>query len=148
MRVVFSNIARNTGSSSPVEVLMTCSTCDVAVCCSSASVSSRALLLGFEQPHVLDGDHRLVGESLQQLNVLVGERRDAVSGNHDCSHGGTVVQHGDREGGSIPDCCSDRERILAILCDVCDVDGDATQYRPARHASAARGHRIYPLQQI
>ena len=32
-------------------------------------------LLGLvEQPRVLDGDHGLVGEGLQQLNVMVGER--------------------------------------------------------------------------
>jgi hypothetical protein len=27
-----------------------------------------------EQPHVLDGDHGLVGEGLEQRDVLVGER--------------------------------------------------------------------------
>ena len=51
MRRAFSSIAWNTGSSSPGELLMTCSTSDVAVCCSSAlefvgalrsSLSSRA----------------------------------------------------------------------------------------------------------
>ena len=34
---------------------------------------SRALLLRLEQPHVLDGDHRLVGEGGDQLDLLVGE---------------------------------------------------------------------------
>ena len=33
-----------------------------------------ALLLGLEQPHVLDRDHRLVGEGLHQLDLPVGER--------------------------------------------------------------------------
>src|SRR6516165_2867131 len=37
MRVAFSSIAWNTGSSSPGELEITCSTSDVAVCCSSAS---------------------------------------------------------------------------------------------------------------
>ena len=41
MRVAFSSMAWNTGSSSPGELEMTCSTSEVAVCCSSASVSSR-----------------------------------------------------------------------------------------------------------
>ena len=40
-RIAFSSMASNTGSSSPGELEMTCSTSDVAVCCSSASVSSR-----------------------------------------------------------------------------------------------------------
>ena len=34
-----------------------------------------ALVLDFvEQPHVLDRDHRLVGEGRDQLDLLVGER--------------------------------------------------------------------------
>src|SRR5262249_29932408 len=39
-RTAFSSIALNTGSSSPGEVLMTCRTSDVAVCCCSDSRSS------------------------------------------------------------------------------------------------------------
>ena len=42
---------------------------------SSDLASSRVrCLLGFEQPHVLDGDHRLIGEGVDQLDLLVGER--------------------------------------------------------------------------
>ena len=40
----------------------------VAVCRSSASLRL------VEQPRILDGDHGLVGEGLQQLDVVVGER--------------------------------------------------------------------------
>ena len=39
-RVAFSSMDWNTGSSSPGELLMTCSTSEVAVCCSSASLRS------------------------------------------------------------------------------------------------------------
>src|SRR5262245_49287306 len=39
MRVAFSNIAWKTGSSSPGELEMTFSTCEVAVCCSNAPAS-------------------------------------------------------------------------------------------------------------
>ena len=47
----------------------------VAVCCSSASVSSRfRACSSVEQAHVLDGDDGLVGEGLQQLDLLVGEQ--------------------------------------------------------------------------
>ena len=53
---------------------MTCNTSEVAVCCSSDSESSRVrLLLGLEQSHVLDGDHRLVGEGRDQFDLLVGK---------------------------------------------------------------------------
>src|ERR1022692_891816 len=41
MRVAFSSIALNTGSSSPGELEMTLNTSEVAVCCSSASSRSR-----------------------------------------------------------------------------------------------------------
>ena len=46
----------------------------VAVCRSSDSLRSRVprLQLG-EQACVLDGDHRLVGEGLQELDLRLGE---------------------------------------------------------------------------
>ena len=40
-----------------------------------------ALVLDFvEQPHVLDRDHRLVGEGLEQVDPLVGERPGLARG--------------------------------------------------------------------
>jgi hypothetical protein len=47
-RIALSSMASNTGFRSPGEELMTCSTSDVAVCCSSdsfVSLSSRAFLM-------------------------------------------------------------------------------------------------------
>ena len=40
---------------------------------------ARARLHLLEQPRVLDGDHGLVGEGLQQLDLLVGERLHFVA---------------------------------------------------------------------
>ena len=40
----------------------------VAVCCSSDSLSS------LKQPHILDGDHRLVGKGFEKLDLCRGER--------------------------------------------------------------------------
>ena len=40
MRIAFASMAWNTGSSSPGELLMTLSTSEVAVCCSSDSLKS------------------------------------------------------------------------------------------------------------
>ena len=58
---------------SKVERLMTLSTSAVAVCCCSDSVKIVGARLHLvEQPHVLDRDHRLVGEGLHQLDLLVG----------------------------------------------------------------------------
>ena len=50
---------------------MTLSTSAVAVCCCRSKSLSRQLV---EQPRVLDRDDRLVGEVLDQLDLLVGER--------------------------------------------------------------------------
>ena len=60
-------MAWNTGSRSPGEREMTCSTSEVAVCCSSASVLAGARLYFVEQPHVLDRDYGLVGEGRDQV---------------------------------------------------------------------------------
>ena len=40
-----------------------------------------ALLEFLEQPHVLDGDHRLIGEGFEQRDLLVGERTDLRAAN-------------------------------------------------------------------
>ena len=39
-----------------------------------------ALLEFLEQPHVLDGDHGLVGEGFEKSDLLLGERTDFQSG--------------------------------------------------------------------
>src|SRR6516162_5645207 len=65
-RVALSNMAWNTGSSSPGDLLMTCSTSEVAV-----------LLQRFpqfiKQPRILDGDDGLIREGLDQRELLGGE---------------------------------------------------------------------------
>ena len=70
---LISTSVSSTACKSKVERLMTLSTSAVAVCCASDSLQvlgARLHLL--EQPHVADGDHRLVGESLEQLHLAVG----------------------------------------------------------------------------
>ena len=77
-------IVVNTGWTSVGELLMTRRISLVAVCCSSASVRSRVLGLQLgEQPRVLDGDRRLVGEGLHQGDLALGERPDLVAVDHD-----------------------------------------------------------------
>src|SRR5215813_516091 len=41
-----------------------------------------ALLNLLEQPHILDGDHSLVGESFKKSDLLVRERPDLCSADH------------------------------------------------------------------
>ena len=51
-----------------------------------------ALLEFLEQPHVLDGDDRLVGEGLQQRDLLLGERTDLQSANMNHPDGDAFAQ--------------------------------------------------------
>ena len=46
-----------------------------------------------EQPRVLDGDHRLVGEGLEQRDVLVGEAADIVAANEDRADAFALPDH-------------------------------------------------------
>ena len=67
MRVAFSSIASKTGSSSPGDELMTCSTSAVAVCCSSDcrnSLSSRVFSMAMTA---------WAAKFLHQIDLLVGE---------------------------------------------------------------------------
>ena len=69
----------------------------VAVCCCRVLAARATLLHVVEQPHVLDRDHRLVGERGEQLDLLVGEwphRRNATAQHANRS---SFAQQGDAE---------------------------------------------------
>ena len=66
-RAAFSATASSTGWMSVGELAMTPKISLVAVCCSND------FLEFLEQPHVFDGDHRLVGEGFEQLDLRRGE---------------------------------------------------------------------------
>ena len=75
MRVAFSSIVAKTGSRSSDDLLITCSSSDVPVCCSNASVRSSGALAQFvEQPRVLDGDDGLGSEVLHKCDLFIAER--------------------------------------------------------------------------
>ena len=65
IRTAFASMAWNTGSRSPGDELMTLSTSDVAVCCSSDCAQL------VEQPRVLDGDDGLGGEILHKSSICL-----------------------------------------------------------------------------
>ena len=52
-----------------------------------------------EQPHVLDGDHRLVGERPQERDVLVGEWPGVVAPDEDRADALALPEHRCRDGG-------------------------------------------------
>ena len=102
MRVAFSSIVSNTGCKSPGDLEMTSSTSLVAVCCSSDSQIVGALPQLVEQPRVLDGDDRLGGEVLDQLDLLVGERPDFLAVDDDRADRAPLLQHRHDEKRPVP----------------------------------------------
>ena len=92
MRTAFASMVSKTGSNSPGDVEMTCSTSEVAVCCSSASeIVVRAQLV--EQSRVLDGDHGLGGEVRHQRDLLVGKGPHLLAKNVDSANQRAFLEH-------------------------------------------------------
>ena len=94
-----------------------------------------------EEPDVLERDHRLVREGLQQRDLGVGERlRSAPALNRDRADRDPVADHRDREQGAEPDGVPQGvEDVGGILAHVRDVGGAAAQERAA--GRGARGGR-------
>ena len=100
-RVAFASIASNTGSSSPGELLN-----------DLQHFGGRGLLLQrlgqlarprlhlVEQPHVLDRDHRLVGEGGDKLDLLVGEGSHRSAHQHDHADRHSLAQQRNAEHGA------------------------------------------------
>jgi hypothetical protein len=84
----------------------------------------RARLHFVEQPHVLDRDHRLVGEGTDQLDLLFGERLDDRAHQSDDPHRGTFAQQWDPEHRAIPgDVLQVEQRVLGIGKAIANIDG-------------------------
>src|SRR5262249_19946937 len=76
---------------------------------------ARARLHLVEQPHVLDRDHRLVGEGGYQLDLLVGERRNFGLQNSDDTAKSPFAEQRHSEQGAMPgDFLIVEERVLGI----------------------------------
>ena len=119
----------------------------VAVCCSSASVSSRfRASSSVEQPHVLDRDHRLVGEGLEQRDLLVGERPRPRPGDHVIAPiGSSFAQHRHRQQrfGSRSATARALRRVLRVQRATSgDVDDRAVEDRADRMRLRSGGDRI------
>ena len=97
--------------------------------------SARPRLQFLEQPHVLDGDDRLVGEGLEQLDLLVGERRATSSRPTAIAPIGTAVaQHGHGEGAAVTERLAERWTVLRVGLHVGYVDNRSLEDDPAVHA--------------
>jgi hypothetical protein len=74
MRVAFSSIAQNTGSSSPGDELMTRSTSEVAVCWSNDSDSSRVRCCSASNSRTFSMAITAWSAKLDKGNLLIGKR--------------------------------------------------------------------------
>ena len=97
-------------------------------------LGGRARLLGLvEQPHVLDRDHRLVGEGLHERDLDRRERAHLVAQQRDRTHCLALAQqrHREHRTESVPRLNLADVRILGIdeREDVLDMDKAALQHR-------------------
>ena len=94
IRVAFSSIALNTGSSSPGELEMTCSTSEVAVCCSSDSVRSSVRWRSSLSRRVFSmAMTAWAAKFSDQLDLLVGKRPDLLAVNDDGAEQLVFLEH-------------------------------------------------------
>ncbi len=96
-----------------------------------------------EQPHVLDGDHRLIGESLQQLDVTVGKGTGFASGDDDRADGRAISEHRHREDASPASGERDFPWIHRVSEHVLDLRHCASEDRPSRGVVGLRRSRIH-----
>src|SRR5262249_29879237 len=100
------------------------------------------LVLDFiEQPHVLDGDHRLVGEGGGQLNLLRGERSRCGAAYYQHTDCSALAHEGDTENGAVlPRFLALDEFIFGVIQDVGNMNGLAFEHNAAGDGAAPRGH--------
>ena len=106
-----------------------------------------ALLEFLEQPHVLDGDHGLVGEGFKQLDLLFGKGSNFGAANHDRPNGNTFTQQ--RRGKNTSEtpaaCCAVvLPGTRSHLCqDIVNVNRLPVDHGPADYRSTADGDSIH-----
>src|SRR5207244_6500720 len=99
-----------------------------------------------EEADVLDGDDGLVGESLQQLDLVVGERPGLGPRHLDDADGSTLPQHGDEEAASPADrAAQGLMLVLRIEFDIGYVDNGALEDRPACKEGPGWARRKYAI---
>src|SRR5262249_7746570 len=98
----------------------------------------RALLLGFEQAHVLNRNHRLGGEGLDKRDLFVGKRSDLPSSDQNYSDGVTLAQQWRPERGTMPlaFCIAAANRVLGFL------GGEIMDMNCSTIACGSPGHRL------
>ena len=98
-----------------------------------------------DEAGVLDGDQRLIGERLQELDVAVGEWLWLGAPGDDASDGMPLPEHGHRDDASYRPCHRERgQSVLGILLQIRDVDHCPVQERAPDRAVPPRRARERP----
>ena len=86
-----------------------------------------------EEPHVLDGDHRLMGEGLEQFHLPIGKESGRGSGHDDRPDGTPVAQHWHGHEASIGHGPGDAQNAVGgVRLNVRNLGGCPAQNRSAR----------------
>ena len=100
-----------------------------------------------EQADVLDGDHRLGREGLQEIDLLGGEGPRRLPGvNRDAADRDSLPQHGHREHAAQSGALHAGQCVGGVLPHVRDVDRSAGQDRSPVGGGERRLHRVRPAQ--
>ena len=133
----------STGCRSKVERLITLRTSAVAVCCCSEFRQVFRFCLDLlEQPDVFNGDHRLVSECRDQINLLWVEGFRPCLGNKDHAHDLAIPQQRGAQRSSITaDLLRFHEGIIGVSQDVRNVDNACSERTSAGDAARIDRHR-------
>jgi hypothetical protein len=93
-----------------------------------------------EQPHVLDGDDRLVCEGLEEGDLLLREGADFASADEDCANGDALTQERSAESRAPPEPPGDisADRKVVSLGQIFDVDDTRLAYRVSGYGAMYR----------
>src|SRR5262245_49542136 len=96
-----------------------------------------------EQPHVLDRDHRLVGEGLQKLDLSVREQPGLSAGDRNRAYGNAVAQYRDTyDTAKAADSRHSTEREVRVCVDIRDLNDASLEHRASRGGSPTWRRRI------
>src|SRR5262249_20095074 len=96
-----------------------------------------------EQPHVLDRDHRLVGEGLQERDLSIGEQPRLNARDRNRPNGDAVAHYWDPYDTAVtPDHCHRAKRIVVVGVDIRDLHHASLEYRMSRRAPPTWRRRI------
>ena len=110
----------------------------------------RPLLQLLKQAHVLDGDHRLVGERRDQLDLLVGEGLDFGPPDHDDANESALPEHGNSQDRAETSPCLDFrvfQFVFRVSHDVWDLHRPSLKGDPPDDSASSRTDWV-PLKEI